>query len=492
MNTEPFRWIVAILLGLVVSSWIRTYIRLRHIPGPPGVGFSKLWLLKKSFGGRFHLDTLETCEKYGSIVRIGPNELITNDIEVVRRTSAVRSPYVRSNWYDGLRFDPGHNTVLSESDEQVHLVLRTKMGAGYSGKEIDHLEQSIDANIAQLVELLTTKYLSTTDCYKPVDLAPKFQYFTLDVISDIAFGKSLGNLEADQDVWSFIKTVQDSTPLVIFLAIFPGLSKIFFSRLCERFWPKVTDSDGLGKLMAIAKDVVAERFGPNRKTHRDMIGSFIRHGLTQREAEAEAVLQFFAGAETSAIAIRATLLYITTNPQVCNSLLSELSSATISDPITDEEARKLPYLQAVIKEGLRLYPPITGLALKLVPAGGDTLKGHYIPGGTKIGWTPFGMMMNTEVWGADAKLFRPERWFEGSSDEKKRREMDVDMVFGYGKYLCLGRNIALMELNKIFVQLLRNFDFAVVDPTQPWKTYNVGLHMQSDMWMRVTKRIPSF
>jgi hypothetical protein len=70
------------------------------------------------------------------------------------------------------------------------------------------------------------------------------------VISDIAFGKSLGNLEADQDVWSFIKTVQDSTPLVIFLAIFPGLSKIFFSRLCKRFWPKVTDSDGLGKLMA--------------------------------------------------------------------------------------------------------------------------------------------------------------------------------------------------------------------------------------------------
>ncbi len=63
------------------------------------------------------------------------------------------------------------------------------------------------------------------------------------------------------------------------------------------------------------------------------------------------------------------------------------------------------------------------------------------------------MMINTEVWGADAKLFRPERWFDGSSDEKKRREMDVDMVFGYGKYLCLGRNIAFMELNKIFVQV---------------------------------------
>jgi len=90
--------------------------------------------------------------------------------------------------------------------------------------------------------------------------------------------------------------------------------------------------------------------------------------------------------------------------------------------------------------------------------------------------------------------------------------MDVDIVFGYGKYLCLGRNVAFMELNKIFVQvsfrelshsrswtwdqcvsqLLRNFDFTVVDPMQPWKTHNVGLHIQSDMWMRITERVPRF
>jgi len=92
-----------------------------------------------------------------------------------------------------------------------------------------------------------------------------------------------------------------------------------------------------------------------------------------------------AGAETSAVAIRATLLYLTTNPQVYNTLLSELLSATVSDLITDEEARKLPYLQAIIKEGLRLYPPITGLSLKTVPPSSDTLKGIFVPEGTAIG-----------------------------------------------------------------------------------------------------------
>jgi cytochrome P450 len=140
----------------------------------------------------------------------------------------------------------------------------------------------------------------------------------------------------------------------------------------------------------------------------------------------------FAGAETSAIAIRATLLYISTNPHIYNTLLSELSHAKISHPITDSEARQLPYLQAVIKEGLRMFPPVTGIGFKAVPQGGDTLKGFYVPEGTGIGWSPFGLMRNDAVWGADAKMFRPERWLEGSEEMRKKRDLDLDMVFGSG------------------------------------------------------------
>lgn len=117
------------------------------------------------------------------------------------------------------------------------------------------------------------------------------------------------------------------------------------------------------------------------------------------------------------------------------------------------EARKLPYLQAVIKEGLRIFPPVTGFMSKEVPPGGDTIKGLYLPEKTTIGWSSFGLMRNEKVWGDDAKVFRPERWLEGSPEEIQRRELDVEMVFGYGKYQCLGKNIAYMELNKIFVQV---------------------------------------
>jgi cytochrome P450 len=161
----------------------------------------------------------------------------------------------------------------------------------------------------------------------------------------------------------------------------------------------------------------------------------------------------FAGSDTSALAIRATLLYIITNPQVQAALLEEISNASISSPITDAESRKLPYLQAVIKEGLRVFPPVTGLMLKEVPAGGDTLNGLFIPEKTGIGWSAFGLMRNEKVWGDDAKMFRPERWLEGSPEEIQKKDLNLEMVFGYGKYQCLGKNVARMELNKIFVEV---------------------------------------
>ena len=107
----------------------------------------------------------------------------------------------------------------------------------YSGKENDHLEQAIDANISQFIQLLESKYVSTSTSYNPVDLALKTQYFTLDVISDIAFGKPFGNLKEDKDCTSYIKTNEETLILLIFLGTFPGLAQVF-SRILRRFLPK--------------------------------------------------------------------------------------------------------------------------------------------------------------------------------------------------------------------------------------------------------------
>ena len=95
------------------------------------------------------------------------------------------------------------------------------------------------------------------------------------------------------------------------------------------------------------------------------MGSFIRHGLTQQEAEGESLLQVIAGSDTTAATIRVVLLNLMTSPLTYQRLQSEIDSAAasgkIGSPIKDSEAREMPYLQAVIKEGLRILPPVTGL-----------------------------------------------------------------------------------------------------------------------------------
>lgn len=113
----------------------------------------------------------------------------------------------------------------------------------------------------------------------------------------------------------------------------------------------------------------------------------------------------------------------------------------------------MPYLQAVIKEGLRIYPPVVGLMAKEVPKGGDTFKGVFLPEGTRIGYCAWGIFRRKDVWGEDADEFRPERWLDATPE--KYREMDgtLELIFGYGRWQCLGRNVAMIELNKIFVEV---------------------------------------
>lgn len=148
------------------------------------------------------------------------------------------------------------------------------------------------------------------------------------------------------------------------------------------------------------------------------------------------------------------MLHIISNARVVNMLRAEINETNPTRPvITDAEARGMPYLQAVIKEGLRMFPPVAGLMAKEVPAGGDSYKGMFFPQGTRIGYCAWGVARWPDIWGDDAHEFRPERWIEASPE--KLREMDgtVELVFGYGRWQCLGRNVALMELNKVLVEV---------------------------------------
>jgi cytochrome P450 len=196
---------------------------------------------------------------------------------------------------------------------------------------------------------------------------------------------------------------------------------------------------------------------PEAKLRHDMLGSFIRHGINQEQASGEALLQVVAGSDTSAGTLRSVMLGLLTNPNAYRKLQLEIDerikAGSVSSPIRDSEARQLPYLQATIREGLRLMPPASGAFDKEVPPAGDTIDGKFIPGGTQIGSSPLGIHRSKKTFGIDAELFRPERWLVASPEKFAEMAGTVDLVFHYGKYQCLGKNVALMEFNKVFVEV---------------------------------------
>jgi cytochrome P450 len=94
-----------------------------------------------------------------------------------------------------------------------------------------------------------------------------------------------------------------------------------------------------------------------------------------------------------------------------------------------------------------------GLMQKVVPPEGDTIYGQFVPGGTQIGYCAWGLHRNREIFGEDAEIFRPERWLE--VDEEKLHSMNRvnDFVFGGGKYACLGKPIAWIEISKAIAEV---------------------------------------
>jgi len=395
--------------------------------------------------------------------------LITADPDLLRRMSAVRSPFTRGPWYAALKLHPERDNITSYVDERKHADIRNRMAPGYSGKENLHMEQDVDDKLLRMFELIGSKYLAKPEegIFREVDLSRVTSFFTLDVISKIAFGQTFGFLDEDDDPFGYLENLMQFLPAIIVFGVYTELTNLMKIPLIKGALPKSSDPRGLGRVMGFARDRVQERFGSKAVVRQDMLGSFINRGLTQGELESETLTQITAGSDSTASALRITLHFISTSPPILARALAEVRAAIaagmVSRPvIKDAEARQLPYLQACIKEGLRIYPPVTGLMAKMVPDGGAWIEVNgeekFAPTGTQIGQNSWGLMHNPEIFGVDADIYRPERWLPRNGGEKEldrivRMTETVALCFGTGRFGCLGRGVATMELNKAVIEV---------------------------------------
>lgn len=108
------------------------------------------------------------------------------------------------------------------------------------------MEGSVDTQIAKFVELIETNYISTPKDYSPMDLGEKASFFTLDVISDLAFGQAFGYLETDRDVYDYLKMMKTAVPLMMAVSDVPILADILQSRLFRAILPSEADKVGFG------------------------------------------------------------------------------------------------------------------------------------------------------------------------------------------------------------------------------------------------------
>ncbi|KAF5230027.1 hypothetical protein FANTH_14008 [Fusarium anthophilum] len=127
-----------------------------------------------------------------------------------------------------------------------------------------------------------------------------------------------------------------------------------------------------------------------------------------------------AGSDTTAISLSAILYYLVKYPRCMIKLREEVDSFTakgeLSYHITYKQSLQMPYLQAIIKEALRLYPA-TGLPLeRVVPKGGATISGCIFPEGSVVGINIWVAHRDIEVFGHDADEFSPERWLQDDVD----------------------------------------------------------------------------
>ncbi|KAG8157564.1 hypothetical protein KVR01_012606 [Diaporthe batatas] len=472
-------------------SAFRNWYRLSHVPGPFLASISSLWMVKKVLSGTV-AEALLGLQQHGRLVRVGPNYLLTDDPDTLRQIASARSEYNRDEWWESLSLTPGHSNLATILEIGPHDKVKAKMSAAYGGRDNMDMERRVEAKIMHMKDVIRQRYVCEGDQAKSVDLARLSYYFTLDIITDLAYGESFGFLDAEGDLYNYTKSLDQLLNVTGVVSELPTMRKIVnFPAVNYFLRPNFSDKSGLGRLMGIARDIIEKRYESGEVNHGDMLGSFMRHGIEKGPAIDEVPLQLIAGAETSSTVIRSTMCFLMTTPRVYQKLKSHINEAiqagVASSPITVEEAKKLPYLQAVLSEGIRMRPPAPYGHYKVVPPGGDTLNGLFIPEGTAVGHNSFSMMRRKEIFGEDVGIFRPERWLECSDAQRQQMDRTVDIHFGGGRWMCAGKLVAYTELYKIYFELLREFDFQLVNTSMPYKEDSFVLWRQRDMHVRISK-----
>ncbi|GME65035.1 Cytochrome P450 [Neofusicoccum parvum] len=442
---------------------------LARFPGPRAAALTGCWkawvecVREASFC--HELEGLHA--RYGAVVRVGPDELHFSAPQAYHDIYSNRNRWDKErSLYHSFGEDRSSFGFLTYREAKPR---KDVLAKSFSPAAIARAEPLVAAKVADLCSAFAAPSAG------PADLFYAFRCMTMDVITYLCFGASIAATAAPAFAAPILTAMDASTgvfvrfkhaawykalimgcppPLAVLLS--PATEGLIQLQVLLRAQirgllrdPK-TALDGLPHDMTVYHRLMDETAW--RGGAKDVPGE----GSLYEEAQA----LMFAGADTVGNALMVGSFHLLRQPGEYERLKEELRATW---PVVEggpapgaRELERLPYLDAVIKEALRMSSGVVAGLLRVVPEEGATIAGTSVPGGTVVSCSSIFVHFNPDIF-PDPHAFRPERWLENP---------DLDnwlVAFSRGPRMCLGINLAWAELRLCFAHVYRKFDMKLAE-----------------------------
>ncbi|UKZ66518.1 uncharacterized protein TrAtP1_007692 [Trichoderma atroviride] len=471
------------LLSAFFSYWFARKIYhcfkpgLRELPGPKIASWTRLWRVWAVLSGNYPVKFRQLHEKHGKLVRVGPNHISVADPAAIPKIYGFNNKYLKSDFYHAFQAPYKGRIVdnlFATQSTEFHKSQRSQVAHRFSMSSLAEMQSSVDG----CTKILLDKLRGFADKQEVVDIGPWLQWYAFDVIGAITFSQRFGCLESGSDVGGLISGIEDTLKYVGVVGQLPELHPWLIGNAklittIQKLFPDVSPVPNIIKIIEnqIKKYDLEGKYYQSKK--EDFLAYYMGDSVTGKirldhdDLVGHCLGSVFAGSDTTAIALRAIFYYLLKNPRVYAKLMTEIDSGIsaghVSEMATLDNSMKMPYLQACMKEGMRLHPIVGQVLERCVPKGGDFLSGHYLPEGTVVGIHAWVIHHDPSIFGEDHEDFRPERWIENSAEKLKNMEKCF-LAFGAGSRL----------------------EWAY--PEKDWKLETVWFTKQTDLFVRLKAR----
>ncbi|KAF1848283.1 putative cytochrome P450 monooxygenase [Cucurbitaria berberidis CBS 394.84] len=495
-----FALCIACSISWQFSTFYRS--RLAGFPGPISRKFTDIFQFVDAFKGQTVKYLQECHQRYGKVVQIGPRTVSISDPAMIPLIYGIRNPLPKShhwsvweNEFNG-KLVP---SVLYAQETSKHGMLKRPVAGVYSMSNVIKQEPFIDTTIVQFIKKLDQDFTVRGDEGKSVPIHSWMHYFAYDAVMKLTLSSDFGFIEAGGDregIFSGVDAVLRYRAMVFTMPWIHSLVRrspivgLFKKRMAafQRRARGLIDKRMTQGAPDPSRYDLLSQFLESQKASPQVVNDLVLNGYV--------VLPLLAGADTVAIVLGTLVYQLGQHVAVATKLQEELEAAKLSLPPAYAAVQGLPFLNAVVKESLRIHPIMAFLSRRVVPAGSG-LKlpdGRILPPGTIVGISPWVTHFDEEAFGSDAKEFRPSRWLQEAEEPsaeyaKRLKAMNAtDLAWGAGNRSCLGKNIALAEIYKLVATLYSLFDISLVDPSASLRFTETLLTKQQSINVRFSYR----